>query len=265
MSIKLSLVHNSTDVEKERIGVNSTYLAYQSQYKLNDSYRVEVDQVPAYVVVQLDAAIRPALIYLATKQWEYKIPFNLQREWPYPDGAFQGRNHYATARLATTEEIATQTNLSFNSYDQHDESNAYPHASANAETRGEYVFYAKNAIDGIVANAHHGNYPFQSWGINAQADAYLQLDFGRKVNVNRIGIVLRGDYPHDSYWKQVSVYFSDGSKETFALQKIAEEQFFDITPRQIEWLRLDDLKKDEDSSTFPALTEIEVFGHNLAK
>ncbi len=262
MSIKLSLIHQG-EVAKENTDKEQTYLAYQTQYALGDSYRVEVDQVPAYIVVQLDAAIRPALIYMTTNQWEYKVPFNLQREWPYPEGAFRGRKHYATARLATTTEIADQTNLSFNSYDQHDDSKAYPHASSNAETRGEYVFYAKNAIDGIVANEHHGNYPFQSWGINEQTDAYLRLDFGRQIEVNRIGIVLRGDYPHDSYWKQISIYFSDGSKETIALQKVAEEQFFDITSRQIEWLRLDDLKKDEDSSTFPALTEIEVFGHNI--
>lgn len=262
MSIKLSLIHqNKTD--HERSAEQHTYLAYRAQYELGDSYIVEVDQAPAYVVVQLDAAIRPAMIYMPTTKWEYKIPFNTLRDWPYPDGAFLGQNHYATARLATETEIADQTNLSFNSYDQHEESNGFPHASANAETRGESVFFAKNAIDGMIANESHGNYPFQSWGINAQADARLQIDFGRSVEVNRIGIVLRADYPHDSYWKKISVYFSDGSKETISLEKVAEEQYFDIAPRNTEWVRLDDLQKDEDSSTFPALTEIEVFGKNI--
>ncbi|MFD1465905.1 hypothetical protein ACFQ4L_07510 [Lapidilactobacillus mulanensis] len=262
MTIKLSLQHENK-ILAEASATNNTYLAWRSQYTLGDYYQVEVEKAPVYLVVQLDAAIRPALIYLTERNWTYRLPFNLQREWPYPDGAFLGKNHYATVRVATAAEIASQTNLSVNSYDQHEASAAYPHASSNAETRGETVFYAKNAIDGLVANESHGNYPFQSWGINEQHDAYLQLDFGRTVEVNQLGIVLRADYPHDSYWKKITVDFSDGSHETITLQKLATEQFFEIKPRQIKGLRLDHLQKDEDSSTFPALTEIEVFGQNI--
>lgn len=40
-------------------------------------------------------------------------------------------------------------NLAKNVMDQHGETNCYPHASANVETRGEAVFAARNAIDGV--------------------------------------------------------------------------------------------------------------------
>lgn len=54
----------------------------------------------------------------------------------------------------------------------------YPHATANVETRGESVFAAKNAIDGVRANRSHGEWPYESWGINMQDDAAMKLDFG---------------------------------------------------------------------------------------
>ena len=79
---------------------------------------------------------------------------------PYPTGAFSGAGHYVTAKLVN--EAAVGQNIAVNSHDQHADTGAYPHASANAETCGEYVFFARNAIDWIVANHSHGRYPYQS-------------------------------------------------------------------------------------------------------
>ena len=44
---------------------------------------------------------------------------------------------------------------------------------ANVETRGEAVFAARNAIDGIYENDAHGIWPYQSWGINRDPNAAL--------------------------------------------------------------------------------------------
>lgn len=38
-------------------------------------------------------------------------------------------------------------------------------------TRGESVFAAQNAIDGITVNTCHGEWLYQSWGINMQEDS----------------------------------------------------------------------------------------------
>ena len=43
------------------------------------------------------------------------------------------------------------------------------------------MFAARNAIDGIFENSAHGEYPYQSWGINRDPNAALTLDFGREV------------------------------------------------------------------------------------
>lgn len=262
MQISVRVTDQKEQVLKERTADARVYLDYMKKYALGDSVQVVTDKVPAYLVVQVDAGLTPALIYLTSNIWTYKIPFNLQRDYPYPDNAFLGSKHYISVRYATETEITAKQNLAVNSHDQHTSSNAFPHASANAETRNESIFFAKNAIDGMLANESHGNYPYQSWGIDQREDATLMIEFGRKVTIDGVGLVLRADYPHDSYWTEVTLKFPNGSKEVLHLRKTEDLQKFELTTRQIEWLKLTDLKKSSDSSTFPALTEIEVYGHN---
>ncbi len=64
----------------------------------------------------------------------------------------------------------------------------------------------------MIANESHGSFPYQSWGINQQADAQITIDFGREIVTDKIALVLRGDYPHDSYWEAVTLEFSDGER-----------------------------------------------------
>ncbi|MDE5680711.1 MAG: carbohydrate-binding protein, partial [Lachnospiraceae bacterium] len=144
--------------------------------------------------------------------------------------------------------------------DQHRDVPCFPHATANVETRGESVFAAKNAIDGVRANLSHGEWPYESWGINRQADAVMKLDFGRCVKTDKILLYTRSDFPHDSWWKQVSITFSDGNCEDFTLEKSRRAHVLTFAEKEIEWLELGRLIKAEDDSPFPALTQIEVYG-----
>ncbi len=82
------------------------------------------------------------------------------------------------------------------------------------------VFAAQNAIDGVTANNYHGEWPYESWGINRQDDAKIRIDFGRKVRVNRILLYTRADFPHDNWWEQVSFTCSDGSSMELQMEKI---------------------------------------------
>ena len=63
----------------------------------------------------------------------------------------------------------------------------------NVETRGEAVFAARNAIDGVYENDAHGIWPYQSWGINRDPNAALTLDFGRPVTIDELRLTLRAD------------------------------------------------------------------------
>jgi hypothetical protein len=173
---------------------------------------------------------------------------------------FSGSLHLLWARAATMDEINEYKNLALNVMDQHEADGSYPHASANVETRGEAVFAARNAIDGVRENHSHGNWPYQSWGINRQDDARMRLDFGRKVLIDKIVLYTRSDFPHDNWWKQVTLQFSDGSEFKWDLQKSDRAHLIKIKKREVTWLELCDLIKSDDPSPFPALTQLEVYG-----
>ena len=73
-------------------------------------------------------------------------------------------------------------------------------------------------------------------------------------------VYLRADFPHDSWWTEATVTFSDGSTEILKLVKTDKAQIFHFVAREIEWLTFGALIKAEDESPFPALTQLEVYG-----
>lgn len=242
-----------------RTGDKEVTVTYENEYREGDSIRLKTDQANQYCVIQLDDAMPPAFVYLTSNNYILNIPF-LEQRISYNDRAFTGKHHYLYARIAEPWEIQSCRNLALNPYDTHGNDSCYPHAHANVETRGESVFAARNAIDGILANSSHGRYPFQSWGINQNQHAQWILEFGRDVMVNKIVIYLRADFPHDSWWRSMTVTFSDGSHIVLATEKTHVGQTFTFEDRRISWLRLSDLIQADDPSPFPALTQFQIFG-----
>ena len=95
-----------------------------------------------------------------------------------------------------------------------------------------------------------------------QDDAEITVEFGRKVLVDRVVLVTRADFPHDNWWQEVTLSFSDGTKLVQKLEKSYDPHEI-ILPeaKTIEWVTMSDMKKDPtDPSPFPALTQIEVYG-----
>ncbi len=234
-------------------------LLYTNEYKTGDKIIIEVQSVPCYLTVQFEDTLAPQLIYLTQRAIVYTVPTGKDRVVFSPK-AFTGTRHIIRARYATEEEIAARRNLALNVYDRHGDNGYFPHSSANVETRGEAVFASYNAIDGVFENLSHGEYPYQSWGINQDPNAAITVDFGREVEIDEIGITLRADFPHDSYWTSGTVSFSDGSEEVLSFDKTAKSQYFTIEKRKVTWVKFDRLIKAKDESPFPALTQIEVFG-----
>jgi len=188
--------------------------------------------------VRFEDSMREAFVYIPGRSMEFFIPPANNRP-NYSPKSFTGMIHYIEARYATAEEIKKKKNLALNVYDQHENNTFYPHASANVETRGEAVFAARNAVDGMYANSSHGKYPYQSWGINRDPAAALTIDFGREVLINEIRLTLRADYPHDNYWVSADINFDDGSSETLKLEKSEKPQCFKIKERKIKSLVLE--------------------------
>ena len=234
-------------------------LVYNSAYRPGDRVALEIGTPGQYCVVQFEDTMPEALVFVQKREINFAVPFGEQAV-TYSPKSFAGDCHIVRARLASEQEVAARRNLAFNPYDAHGDTGFYPHAAASVETRGEAVFAARNAIDGVYENDAHGAWPYQSWGINRDPDAALTVSFGRPVVVDEIRLTLRADFPHDSWWTEAAVRFDDGSREILSLSKTAERQTFAIPPRAAASLTLCELKKAGDPSPFPALTQIEVWG-----
>lgn len=241
-------------------GENEVYLIATSAYEEGDRVTLEYNGEPGYFIFQADDALGKALIYCMPGEMQIPIPFGEQRAG-YSPKAYMGDCHYIYARYATEEEIHAYRNQALNVYDHHQNHLSFPHALANVETRNEAVFAARNAIDGVIANQAHGQWPYTSWGINRNPDACLKIDFGHEIEIDKIVLYLRADFPHDNWWKKVSFRFSDGTSMMAELDKTSHGQVITLEKKKITWLELHKLiKAEEDGSPFPALTQIEVYG-----
>lgn len=258
MHISLSIIDRAGHIKAQNSSTDELNLVYRGFYEDGDLVHLTVSE-PGYLVVSLDAAVAPALLFMSSNEHRYPVPL-AQLGMTISPVAFTGVMHRLSVRQATDAEVAARRNLAFNPLDGHGNQVLYPHASANVETRGEAVFAARNAIDGEKANHDHGKWPFTSWGINQDPRAELTIDFGRLVEVDEVKLYLRADFPHDAWWERASITFSDGMTTQLSLTKSSAAQSFPLSPRRIKWLKLHDLIKADDPSPFPALTQIEVWG-----
>lgn len=231
---------------------------YAAEYREGDRIELETSEKNVHLILQLDDAMGPALCYV-TGQFSFQIPFG-EKKISYSPKAFSGSRHYLYVRTAGEEEVKAYRNLALNVYDRHGDTHCYPHASANVETRDEAVFAARNAIDGVCENRSHGEWPYQSWGINRDPKACLRLEFGREVELDKLVLYTRADFPHDSWWIQGTFTFSDGTFIDFPMEKSGKPHVCTFPPKKVSWLTLDQLIKADDPSPFPALTQIEAYG-----
>ena len=236
-------------------------LVCKHHFQEGDRIHLASSEYPVYLNWQVDDGLGAAFVYL-TGEVFYEIPFGEQRV-SYSPKAFYGDRHYLYAELASAEEIGYYRNLALNPADQRMEVPCFPHASANVETRGEATFAARNAIDGVRANLSHGSWPYQSWGINQQDDAVLKVDFGRMIRTDKVVLYTRSDFPHDNWWVQVTLMFSDGSALDFPLEKSTKAHVLAFPEKETAWVKLGRLIKADDPSPFPALSQMEVYGRNV--
>ena len=261
MDNKLAILvrNRNGEILAEYSGINALTLVYPGVYEEGDEIVVRTEQTGVRVYLRIDDAINEAFCYLTENEYIFRIPFGEKRT-SYSRRAFAGETHLSGARMARDEETDAYRKLARNEADQHEHYGCYPHASANAETRGEAVFAARNAIDGMTENHSHGPWPYESWGINMRDDAQIKVEFGRTVETDRIVLYTRADFPHDNYWTSGTFRFSDGSVLVMQLEKTDQPQEIVFPVKKIEWLTLDELIKGDSPSPYPALIEIEVWG-----
>lgn len=258
VTLSLNVLNKNDEVICQCTGEGFVDLVCRHTYEEGDYIQLEASVKPIHLNVQFDDALGQSFVYL-TDDMRYVIPFGEMRTNRSPK-IFSGDRHYLFVEAASEQQLHAYRNLALNPNDQHCDVPCFPHATANVETRGEAVFAAQNAIDGVRANLSHGIWPYSSWGINRRPDAALRIDFGHTVCVDKVVLYTRADFPHDSWWTQVTLHFSDGSDIEWKLDKSSLPHILEFESKNITWIRMDQMVKAEDESPFPALTQIEVYG-----
>lgn len=257
--VSISVQNANKEIKATAKGEGYVNLAWEGIYEPGDEILLHVDETEKFYVIRIDDTMDESLVYVTQSDVVYTVPFE-EKKTSYNPKSFTGELHYLAIREAREHEAYGYRNLAKNVMDQHGEPGVYPHASANVETRGEAVFAARNAIDGMLANESHGNWPYESWGINRQDDAEITLEFGKPVDFDKIVLYTRADFPHDNWWVNATFTFSDGTTETVEMEKSYAAHEFNIARKNITWLKLGQLIKADDPSPFPALTHLEVYG-----
>ncbi|MBI5833833.1 MAG: hypothetical protein HZB16_16195 [Armatimonadetes bacterium] len=261
--VTLSLVDAAGRVVATQTGAarrdQGVELTVNRAYAAGDTLRISGS---ADLVVRVDALWPEALVHLPGGTFDYKLPIGPEAR-AYPPQAFAGTQHVITARLAAAEERITYRNMARNPLDQRGEATTvYPHATTNSECRGESVFAARCAVDGYADNRGHGPWPVQSWGPDQRRDLWLKVDFGRPVEVDKLVLSIRADFPHDAWWRTATLEFSDGTRQPVTLTQDAGRQTFEFAPRRVTWVRLCDLVQPEPLG-WAAISEMEVWGADV--
>ena len=234
-------------------------LNVEREYRPGDRIRLAG---PACLVVQLDQRLPEAMICAPKGLVEFPLPVEPGQRAVYPPGSFAGGRHLVTARAASGDEVSAYRNVALNPLDVRGETAFYPHATSNSECRDDPSFAARNAIDGRTENKGHGaTHP--SWGPDQRTDLWWKVEFGRSVRIDKVVLSIRADFPHDRHWRRATIEFSDGSRETIAIEKKAESQTFAFSQRTVDWLRITDLIQDEPLG-WCGFTEVEVWGRDAA-
>ncbi len=249
---------------------------YLGLLEAGDTIQLGLDGVNC-VAVQLSPLLKESFLYLPNKSFTFTIPTERELKMAYPPETFKGEKHLFKAWELDDDFYNTRI-ISLNSHDLRKGTGGYPHASANFVTRDEPCFYERNAIDGEINNQGHGNYPYHSWAGGARNDLEYLIDFGKDVEVDKLKFYLRADFkhdhkgiPHDSYWKNIDIEFSDGEvvKGEFTLDgsdlNPENSNGIELTfDRKVtKTIKLYNFKQVTEILGFAALTQIEVYGRYI--
>ena len=264
--INLKLIRENGDVKFKAYG-NEIDEHFHGEYEPGDKFRIELCDGD-FVKLKLDPSLAESIVYVPDGTFEFTVPHGRERKACYAPGAWDGDDHRIVIAEPTDAEIYADRLISLNSHDRHNVPKYYPHAVANFVTREEPCFFERNAIDGVIDNSNHGDFPYHSWGGGLREDLEFEVHFGEDVEVSEVVLFLRADFPHDTYWKECDVEFSDGEKVHAHLNKTADGQSVSFDRKITEMVKLTGFKQqrlEDGSLSFAALTQIEVYGKYIKK
>ena len=265
--INLKLLRENGDVKLKAYGTEIDE-RFAGEYEPGDKFRIELCD-GSFVAMKLDESLLESIVYVPDGTFEFVIPMDRELAACYHPTAFRGDSHRITVREPSEAEIYGERLISLNPHDRHNVPKYFPHSYANFVTREDPCFFERNAIDGVCDNSNHGFYPYHSWGGGLREDLEFEVHFGTDVAVSKIVIFIRADFPHDTYWKEADIEFSDGTRVHTELIGTAEGQAVVLDePKTTEMVKLTGLKQqrlEDGSLSFAALSQIEIYGNYIKK
>lgn len=243
------------EIKAEATGSQSVSL--QDDYVLRTGDTITVELTGATRArVRLSPQLEEAVVWLPDGTMTYQVQADYARE--FPSGTW-GAVHIQAAVAGPAVETY---NLACNPYEVRGQQQYYPRVTASSEYGGNPDFFARNAIDGFTKNDGHGAYPVQSWGPDKREDLTFTLELGRPCVVHQVRLYIRADFPHDTNWSSADLVFSDGTRQTIAIEKTGEVQTFAVADVTTDSVRLENLVAA--GSEWIGLTELEVLGRDAA-
>lgn len=130
-------------------------------------------------------------------------------------------------------------------------------ATSNSEYQNMDCYKASCAVDGKTANRGHGG-AFPSWGPDKDVkDLFWNVEFKSEVVIDQLVLYIRADFPHDDYFREITLTFSNGFKTTIRPEKTEKPQVFRFPQQSCKSVRLDNMKSD---GGWAALSEVEFYG-----
>lgn len=223
-----------------------------------------------YVWFNLNPKMDIALMYCPDGVFTYTVPSYAENILPdllVGNGQYVYNHPTITAFLPSEEDLNAVYNVALNPYDApYGDANAKITAGTAWENDGYGNFFPSNAFDGFTGNRGHGSFPSQSWGPDKSAskdDMWLQIDFGREVDLSSFELYIRADFPHDAYLTKVELEFSDGTvvewndlKETNQAQVLVLDEVIRTTSVRIKII-------ETSKNDWCGISEFKAYGKNV--
>ena len=260
--MKLQIINADNTELFSATGAEIIDCVYNGEYSKGDTIVIS-GLLSKFVRLQLDETLKESIVYTESTSIKYEIP---EERNIYAGDAFSGSSHRIVVAEATEEEAYGFRNIALNPHDKRGQKRYFPHAHANLVTRDASCFFERNAIDGVIHSESHGDYPYHSWAGGAREDLEYYIDFGQEVEVEKIVFFLRADFPHDTYWKNIDVEFTDKTRVTAAFEETGEGQELILPePKTTKTIHLTNFKQAVYPLSWAALAQIEVYGKYIKR
>jgi hypothetical protein len=132
---------------------------------------------------------------------------------------------------------------------------SYPRVTSNSHYRYRPEFSPNHVIDGQRTSDKY-------WRPARRTDLWLMVELGRKVETERVVIVLAQRDGRDKTWTGATLEFSNGQKVPIALKNTSAPQEFAFPKQECAWVKLVDFRE-----RFPlgdnGIAEFEIHGRDL--